>query len=156
MSAGRRGKHLQYPCDSRRIPSLVQAKSDRVEKRTQRSSVPKPVYLRIHAASCRVAHLSGAGEYIDKLLEDLGIIQVLSEDGSSAHVLSFVLQPLDIQAKVQVTPLSSTRATPMFVLARLRGHPFAHFVCRGILELRKPFEACRGGFHRNAPWWRHR
>ncbi|KAH9066836.1 hypothetical protein EDB87DRAFT_1553425, partial [Lactarius vividus] len=51
-----------------------------------------PVYLEIHAACCRVAHLSGAGEYMDKLLEDLEDTYVLSEDGSSADVLSFVLQ----------------------------------------------------------------
>ena len=54
--------------------------------------LPNPVYLRIHAAICRVAHLSGAGEYMDKVLEDLEDIRVLSNDGSSAHILSFVLQ----------------------------------------------------------------
>ena len=55
--------------------------------------LPNPVYLRIHAACCRVAHLSGAGEVIDKVLEDLEDIRVLSKDGSSAHLLSFALQP---------------------------------------------------------------
>jgi len=55
--------------------------------------LPNPAYLRIHAACCRVAHLSGAGEYMDKILEDLEDTLVLSKDGSSAHILSFALQP---------------------------------------------------------------
>ena len=55
--------------------------------------LPNPDYLRIHAACCRVAHLSGAAEHMDKVLEDLGDMRVLSKDGSSAHVLSFALQP---------------------------------------------------------------
>ena len=36
-------------------------------------TLPNPVYLAIHAACCRVAHLSGVGEYMDKLLEILRI-----------------------------------------------------------------------------------
>ncbi|KAH9037647.1 hypothetical protein EDB85DRAFT_1935672 [Lactarius pseudohatsudake] len=35
--------------------------------------LPNPVYLVICAACCRVADLSGAGEYIDKLLKILSI-----------------------------------------------------------------------------------
>jgi len=62
--------------------------------------LPDPVYLRIHAAICRVAHLSGAGEYMDKILEDLEDIRVLSNDGSSAHILSFALQPYGQEAVV--------------------------------------------------------
>ena len=55
--------------------------------------LPNPTYLRIHAACCRIAHLSGAGEYMDKILDDLEDIRVLSKDGSSADILSFALQP---------------------------------------------------------------
>ena len=55
--------------------------------------LPNPNYLKIHAACGRVAHLSGAGEYIEKILEDLEDIRVLSKDGPSAHLLSFALQP---------------------------------------------------------------
>ena len=40
-----------------------------------------------------------------------------------------------------VTTLFSSKATPTAVVARLRGHPFAHIVCHGILEPGKPFEA---------------
>ncbi|KAH9072293.1 hypothetical protein EDB83DRAFT_2220311, partial [Lactarius deliciosus] len=57
-----------------------------------RLPLPNPEYLGIHAACCRVAHLSGAGKYMDKVLEDLEDTCVLSEDGSSAHMLSFALQ----------------------------------------------------------------
>ncbi|KAH9004547.1 hypothetical protein EDB86DRAFT_3240513 [Lactarius hatsudake] len=57
-----------------------------------RFPLPNPEYLEIHAACCRVAHLSGAGEYMDKVLEDLEDTRVLSEDGSTAHMLSFALQ----------------------------------------------------------------
>jgi len=55
--------------------------------------LPNPTYLQIHAACCRVAHLSGAGKYMDKILEDLEDMPVLSNDGSSADVLSYALQP---------------------------------------------------------------
>jgi CHAT domain-containing protein len=41
----------------------------------------------------------------------------------------------------QVTRLFSVKATPTAVLARLPDHQFAHIVCHGILEPRKPFEA---------------
>jgi hypothetical protein len=54
--------------------------------------LPNPTYLKIHAACCRVAHLSGAGEYMDKVLEDVEDMGVLSKDGSSAHVLEYALQ----------------------------------------------------------------
>ena len=41
----------------------------------------------------------------------------------------------------QVTTLISAMATPTAVLERLRDHKFAHFICHGILELGKPFDA---------------
>jgi len=55
--------------------------------------VPSPWYLDLHAACCRVAHLSGAGECIDKILRDMEDIQVLSQDGASADVLQYALSP---------------------------------------------------------------
>ena len=55
--------------------------------------LPNPAYLRIHAACCRVAHLSGAGEYMEKVLEDLEDMRVLPQDGSSAYLLSYALKP---------------------------------------------------------------
>jgi hypothetical protein len=37
-------------------------------------ALPNSDYLRIHAACCRVAHLSGAAEQIDRVLEDLEVM----------------------------------------------------------------------------------
>ena len=71
MSVGQLGKHLQYLCNDRRMPSLVQAKFNHVESAHPDLPLPNPIYLSIHATCCRVAHLSGAGEYIEKILEDL-------------------------------------------------------------------------------------
>jgi hypothetical protein len=53
--------------------------------------LPDPRYLRVHATCAKVAHLSGAGECIDKTLKDLDRIPVLAADGSSAEVLSYAL-----------------------------------------------------------------
>ena len=62
--------------------------------------VPSPSYLELHAACCRVANLSGAGEYIDKILRDMEDIQVLSQDGTSAEVLRYALWPLGQEISV--------------------------------------------------------
>ncbi|KAF8265184.1 CHAT domain-containing protein [Lactarius quietus] len=43
--------------------------------------------------------------------------------------------------KTPVTTLISAMATPKTVVERLRDHKFAHFVCHGILEPGKPFDA---------------
>ena len=43
--------------------------------------------------------------------------------------------------KTSVTTLISAMATPKTVIEGLRGHRFAHFVCHGLLETDKPFEA---------------
>jgi hypothetical protein len=50
--------------------------------------LPKSDYLRLHAAVCRVAHMSGAAGYLD--LEDRKIerLGVLARDGSSADFLT--------------------------------------------------------------------
>ncbi|RPD55394.1 hypothetical protein L227DRAFT_510242, partial [Lentinus tigrinus ALCF2SS1-6] len=56
--------------------------------------LPSPKYLRIHAACCRIAHLSGAVEYLDKVYRDREDLGVLAEDGASAPVLSHLLQRL--------------------------------------------------------------
>ena len=40
-----------------------------------------------------------------------------------------------------VTTLTSAMATPKTVIEGLRGHRFAHFVCHGLLETGKPFDA---------------
>ena len=56
--------------------------------------VPSLVYLELHAACCRVDNLSGAGEYIDKILREMEDTQVLSQDGTSTEALQYALWPL--------------------------------------------------------------
>ncbi|KAI0760564.1 hypothetical protein C8Q74DRAFT_239368 [Fomes fomentarius] len=65
------------------------AASDQHE--SSRLALPNPRYLRLHAACCRVAHLSGAAEYLNEIYRELDEIQVLAADGSSAEVLSVAL-----------------------------------------------------------------
>ncbi len=52
--------------------------------------LPSPIYLGIHAASCRIAHMSGAAEYVEEVLREEKEIHVrvermghLAQDGSS-------------------------------------------------------------------------
>lgn len=42
----------------------------------------------MHATCCKVAHLSGAAEYLDKLAQDKEELGVLENDGSSSEVLA--------------------------------------------------------------------
>ncbi|KZT08980.1 uncharacterized protein LAESUDRAFT_647704, partial [Laetiporus sulphureus 93-53] len=53
--------------------------------------LPSPELLALHAACAKVAHLSGAGAYIDKLDRDLDDLGVLAYDGGSTDVLSHAL-----------------------------------------------------------------
>ncbi|KZT08966.1 uncharacterized protein LAESUDRAFT_757151 [Laetiporus sulphureus 93-53] len=53
--------------------------------------LPSPKLLALHAACAKVAHLSGAGVYIDKLDQDLDDLDVLADDGGSADVLNHAL-----------------------------------------------------------------
>ena len=46
-----------------------------------------------------------------------------------------------LKARVTVTGLVSSEATPSSVIEGLRGSHFAHFACHGVLETGKPFEA---------------
>ncbi|KAI6155635.1 hypothetical protein BKA82DRAFT_991374 [Pisolithus tinctorius] len=48
---------------------------------------PSPKYLAIHAACARVAHFSGAAEYIEKVFRDMEDIDVLAQDGGSSGLL---------------------------------------------------------------------
>jgi hypothetical protein len=52
---------------------------------------PSPQLLGLHAACAKVAHLSGAGEYIDKFDSDADDLDVLATDGSSSDVLTHAL-----------------------------------------------------------------
>ncbi|KAF5353206.1 hypothetical protein D9756_007855 [Leucocoprinus leucothites] len=56
--------------------------------------VPSPNLLSLHATCCKVAHLSGAAEYIDKCYRDIEEMGVLSRDGTSADILSLAMLSL--------------------------------------------------------------
>ncbi|TEB29348.1 hypothetical protein FA13DRAFT_1815454 [Coprinellus micaceus] len=50
--------------------------------------LPDRRYLKLHAAICRVAHMSGVAEYMDKHDRDLEELSVLAPDGSSAELFT--------------------------------------------------------------------
>ena len=52
---------------------------------------PSQELLKLHAACAKVAHLSGAGEYIDSLDRDADDMDVFATDGSSSAILTHAL-----------------------------------------------------------------
>ena len=52
--------------------------------------MPDSRYLALHAACARVAHYSGVGDYIEKILSDIEEMDVLADDGSSGSVSCLV------------------------------------------------------------------
>lgn len=60
--------------------------------------LPDPTLLALHATCAKVAHLSGAGEYVDQVQRDLERSTVLAEDGGSSDVLFHALRQLDPEA----------------------------------------------------------
>ncbi|KAI0658312.1 hypothetical protein C8Q70DRAFT_917783 [Cubamyces menziesii] len=53
--------------------------------------LPNPRYLQIHAACCRIAHMSGAAEFLDSVYQEMEELRVLAEDGASADVLTVAI-----------------------------------------------------------------
>ncbi|OJT02926.1 hypothetical protein TRAPUB_6510 [Trametes pubescens] len=53
--------------------------------------LPSARYLEVHAACCRVAHMSGAAEYLDLIYRGMEELEVLANNGASADVLTFAL-----------------------------------------------------------------
>ena len=53
--------------------------------------VPSPELLALHAACAKVAYLSGASAYIDKLDRDMDDLGVLARDGGSSDVLTHAI-----------------------------------------------------------------
>ncbi|KAI6028832.1 hypothetical protein F5J12DRAFT_889345 [Pisolithus orientalis] len=51
------------------------------------SRYPNPTYLSIHAACAKIAHVSGAGRYIEKIFRCMADVRALSEGGGSAELL---------------------------------------------------------------------
>ena len=52
---------------------------------------PSPQLLALHAVCAKVAHLSGAGEHIDKFDRDADDMDVLATDDTSSEVLTNAL-----------------------------------------------------------------
>ena len=58
-------------------------------------SLPDPRYLEIHAACCKVAHVSGAAEFLDRAVRDVEESPgTLAEDGGSAHALAWAISQI--------------------------------------------------------------
>ena len=47
--------------------------------------------IALHATCCKVAHLSGAAEYIDRVYRDAERMDVLANDGTAGDMLSYML-----------------------------------------------------------------
>ena len=62
-------------------------------------ALPNPDLIALHAACARVAHMSGAAEYLDRLERDAEEVTVLASDGSSAHLLHGLLNLVPIHIK---------------------------------------------------------
>jgi len=63
--------------------------------------LPDPRYLKLHAAVCRVAHMSGAASYLDlcdREYEEQGRYGIMAHDGSSARLLESWLQMMSLRA----------------------------------------------------------
>ncbi|KAI0748659.1 hypothetical protein C8Q80DRAFT_1271036 [Daedaleopsis nitida] len=80
----------------------------------ERLPVPAHRYLVLHGVCARVAHLSGAAEYVLDILDrvESGTTAVLTEDGSDAHVLERMLAAADIAAYVPCDYLVPSHTTP--------------------------------------------
>jgi hypothetical protein len=67
---------------------LRRCKASPIVLRSQDPNIPLPnrTYLAIHASCCRVAHLSGAADYIDEEYD--------SDDEESSKVLSLAMGPI--------------------------------------------------------------
>ncbi|KAN0134181.1 CHAT domain containing protein [Lactarius tabidus] len=76
-------------------------------------------------------------------LEKPSLLLVAQPDDSLPGVTGEIKVILEraIKARVAVTGLVSSKATPTTVLEGLRGSQLAHFACHGVLETGKPFEA---------------
>ncbi|KXN83403.1 hypothetical protein AN958_01476 [Leucoagaricus sp. SymC.cos] len=58
--------------------------------------VPSPIYLAIHAACAKVAHLSGAAARIDEFYQDMEDGKTLDPNGASANILEHAIFELQV------------------------------------------------------------
>ncbi|KAI0717850.1 hypothetical protein C8T65DRAFT_737652 [Cerioporus squamosus] len=87
------GKPHTYRIETRRpfVPDEHFPREVTFTSTSENLPLPSPDYLRIHAACCRIAHLSGAAEYLGKIYRDEEYLDVLASDGTSAPVLDHLL-----------------------------------------------------------------
>jgi hypothetical protein len=71
------------------VPDDVIRQCHNAEK--PRPALPSQDLIALHAACARVAHMSGAAEYLDRFERDVEETTVLASDGSSAHLLHGLL-----------------------------------------------------------------
>jgi hypothetical protein len=62
----------------------------------EEAPLPEPRLLALHATCARVAHMSGAAEFLDQLRWDAEETRVLAFDGSSARLLSDLMSPFSV------------------------------------------------------------
>ncbi|KAF8329518.1 uncharacterized protein EI90DRAFT_3062873 [Cantharellus anzutake] len=81
--------------DQWRLAGMRKKVAFRDERVADGTTHPRPDrrYLQVHALCCRVAHLSGATEYLDKFYKKFERMEVLATDGSSAD---FLIQALEL------------------------------------------------------------
>lgn len=53
--------------------------------------LPNPGFFALHAACAKIIHAAGVEQLVGKVIEDWEYSTVLSEDGSSADLLSYAL-----------------------------------------------------------------
>lgn len=63
----------------------------------ERLPLPDPRYLALHAACARVAHMSGAAEYIDRIFREMEETGVLANDGGSDALYHALVRCADIE-----------------------------------------------------------
>ena len=62
--------------------------------------LPLPVQEYLHAACAKVVHVSRAAEYIEKILDELEDVRMLSEDGASAEPHEYALRSSSHEVRV--------------------------------------------------------
>ena len=76
-----------YPRDIAEYPQVIKFSTDNPKT----LPVPSREYLALHAACAKVAHLSGAAEYMNSVMWEMEETLVLSSDGASAAVLEHAI-----------------------------------------------------------------
>ncbi|KAK0436852.1 uncharacterized protein EV420DRAFT_1589940, partial [Desarmillaria tabescens] len=79
--------HSLYNVMTMEVPTAITGGGNIHHPRSRESARPSETLLSLHAACAKVAHLSGAAEYIDKLDRDVEDLSVLAYNGSSGEVL---------------------------------------------------------------------